>query len=80
LVAVCVGLLLVLQPGQLSIFIFVLPGVSRLSGICLNSLLILVADIGRRTTLKMLRCKSKTQFVKQERNTKNAIALLNYGI
>jgi hypothetical protein len=29
-------------------------------------------------TLKMLRRKSKTQFVKQERNTQNAIALLNY--
>jgi hypothetical protein len=27
--------------------------------------------------LKRLRCKSKTQFVKQERNTQNAIALLN---
>jgi hypothetical protein len=26
----------------------------------------------------MLRRKSKTQFVKQERNTQNAIALLNY--
>jgi hypothetical protein len=26
----------------------------------------------------MLRCKSKTQFVKQERDTQNAIALLNY--
>jgi hypothetical protein len=31
-----------------------------------------------RATLKMLRCKSKTQFVKQERNTQNATALLNY--
>jgi hypothetical protein len=31
-----------------------------------------------RATLKMLRHKSKTQFVKQERNTQNAIALLNY--
>jgi hypothetical protein len=31
-----------------------------------------------RATLKMLRCKSKMQFVKQERNTQNAIALLNY--
>jgi hypothetical protein len=31
-----------------------------------------------RTTLKMLRRKSKTQFVKQERNTQKAIALLNY--
>ncbi len=28
--------------------------------------------------LKKLRCKSKTQFVKQERNTQEAIALLNY--
>jgi hypothetical protein len=28
--------------------------------------------------LKMLRRGSKTQFVKQERNTQNAIALLNY--
>jgi hypothetical protein len=26
----------------------------------------------------MSRCKSKTQFVKQERNTQNAIVLLNY--
>jgi hypothetical protein len=26
----------------------------------------------------MLRRKSKTQFVKEQRNTKNAIALLNY--
>jgi hypothetical protein len=26
----------------------------------------------------MLRLKSKTQFVKQERNTQNAITLLNY--
>jgi hypothetical protein len=33
---------------------------------------------GGRATLKMLRRKSKTQFVKQERNTQNAIALLNY--
>jgi hypothetical protein len=31
-----------------------------------------------RATLKKLRLKSKTQFVKQERNTQNAIALLNY--
>jgi hypothetical protein len=31
-----------------------------------------------RTTLKMLRRKSKTQFIKQERNTQKAIALLNY--
>jgi hypothetical protein len=31
-----------------------------------------------RATLKMLRRKSKTPFVKQERNTQNAIALLNY--
>ncbi len=30
------------------------------------------------TTLKKLRRKSKTQFVKQERYTQNAIALLNY--
>jgi hypothetical protein len=28
--------------------------------------------------LKMLHSKSKTQFVKQERNTQKAIALLNY--
>jgi hypothetical protein len=34
--------------------------------------------IGGRATLKMLRLKSKTQFVKQERNTQNAITLLNY--
>jgi hypothetical protein len=31
-----------------------------------------------RPTLKMLRRKSKTLFVKQGRNTQNAIALLNY--
>jgi hypothetical protein len=31
-----------------------------------------------RATLKMLRRKSKMQFLKQERNTQNAIALLNY--
>jgi hypothetical protein len=31
-----------------------------------------------RTTLKMLRRKSKTQFVKEERSTQKAIALLNY--
>jgi hypothetical protein len=31
-----------------------------------------------RTTLKMLRSKSKTLFVKEERYTQNAIALLNY--
>jgi hypothetical protein len=34
--------------------------------------------IGGRATLKMLRCKSKMQFANQERNTQNAIALLNY--
>ncbi len=34
--------------------------------------------MGGRATLKMLRCKSKTQFVKQERNMQKAIALLNY--
>ncbi len=34
--------------------------------------------IGGRATLWMLRRKSKTQFVKQERNMQNAIALLNY--
>jgi hypothetical protein len=33
-------------------------------------------SIGGRATLKMLPCKSKTQFLKQERNTQNAIALL----
>jgi hypothetical protein len=31
-----------------------------------------------RATLKMLRRKSKTQLVKQERNTQNAITLWNY--
>jgi hypothetical protein len=31
-----------------------------------------------RANLKKLHCKSKTQFVKQERNTQEAIALLNY--
>jgi hypothetical protein len=34
--------------------------------------------IAGRATLKMLRRKSKTQFVKQERNTQNGIALFNY--
>jgi hypothetical protein len=34
--------------------------------------------IGGQATLKMLRNKSKTQFVKQERNPQNAIMLLNY--
>jgi hypothetical protein len=34
--------------------------------------------IAGRATLKMLRRKSKTQFVKQECNTQNVIALLNY--
>jgi hypothetical protein len=38
----------------------------------------LTPPIGGSTTLKMLRCKSKTQFVNQEHNTQNAIALLNY--
>jgi hypothetical protein len=33
---------------------------------------------GGRATLKMLRRKSKTQFVKQERKTQNPNALLNY--
>ncbi len=33
---------------------------------------------GGRATLAMLRRKSKTQFVNQERNTQNAIALFNY--
>jgi hypothetical protein len=32
----------------------------------------------RRAILKMLRRKSKMQFVKQEHDTQNAIALLNY--
>jgi hypothetical protein len=35
-------------------------------------------SIVERATLKMLRRKSKTQFGNQERNTQNAIALLNY--
>jgi hypothetical protein len=35
-------------------------------------------DIVGRATLKMWRRKSKTQFVKQEHNTQNAISLLNY--
>jgi hypothetical protein len=38
----------------------------------------LVISIGGRATLKILRCKSKMQFVKQEHNTQNPIALLNY--
>jgi hypothetical protein len=39
--------------------------------------LLVILTVGR-ATLKMLGRKSKTQFVKQERNTQNAIALLNY--
>jgi hypothetical protein len=35
-------------------------------------------SIGGRATLKMLRCKSKRQFVNQECNTQNAIELLTY--
>jgi hypothetical protein len=34
--------------------------------------------IGGGATLKMLRRKSKMQFVKQEHNKSNAISLLNY--
>jgi hypothetical protein len=37
-----------------------------------------IASIVGRATLKILRCKSKTLFLKQERNMQNAIALLNY--
>jgi hypothetical protein len=37
-----------------------------------------IDSIGGCATLKMLRLKSKTQFANQERNRKNAIALLNY--
>jgi hypothetical protein len=37
----------------------------------------LIPRVGR-ATLKMMQRKSKTQFVKQERNTQNAIELLNY--
>jgi hypothetical protein len=44
----------------------------------LLSILILVAGIFGRATLKMLRRKSKTQLIKQKHNTQNAIALLNY--
>jgi hypothetical protein len=35
-------------------------------------------NIVGRAYLKMLRRKSKTQFLKQERHTQNAITLLNY--
>jgi hypothetical protein len=43
-----------------------------------NSLSItLGTPIGGHTTIKMMCRKSKTQFVKQERKTQNAIALLN---
>jgi hypothetical protein len=35
-------------------------------------------SIGGCATLKMLRRKSKTQLANHERNTQNAIALLNY--
>jgi hypothetical protein len=35
-----------------------------------------ISIVGRATLKKLLR-KGKTQFVKQERNTQNAIALLN---
>ncbi len=37
-----------------------------------------VKSIVGRATLKMLRRKPKTKFVKQERNTQNTITLLNY--
>jgi hypothetical protein len=43
-----------------------------------SPLLASVTAIGGRATLKMLRCKSKMQFVNQERRTQNAPALLNY--
>ncbi len=33
---------------------------------------------GGRVTLKMLRRESKPQFVKQERNMQNVIAIMNY--
>jgi hypothetical protein len=36
------------------------------------------AGIVGRATLKMLRRKSKKQFVKQEHNTQNAMVVLNY--
>jgi hypothetical protein len=39
---------------------------------------LLPTTIVGRANLKKLRRKSKTQFVKQERNTQNAIVLLNY--
>ncbi len=37
----------------------------------------LITKVGR-ATLKMLHRKRKKQFLKQERNTQNAIALFNY--
>jgi hypothetical protein len=37
-----------------------------------------IASIVGRATLKMLRLKIKTQFIKHERNTQNAIVLLIY--
>jgi hypothetical protein len=40
--------------------------------------LILLLTIGERATLKMLDRKGKMQFVKQEHNTQNTNALLNY--
>jgi hypothetical protein len=43
-----------------------------------DSVLCVLVSIVGRAILKMLRRKSKMQFVKQERNTQNAIALLNY--
>ncbi len=39
---------------------------------------VLLGGIVSRATLKMAGRKSKTQFLKQERNTQNVIALLNY--
>jgi hypothetical protein len=52
-----------LKPGSI-------PGDTVIFKISVNSI------VGR-ATLKMLCRKSKTQFVKQERNTQNVIPLLN---
>jgi hypothetical protein len=43
----------------------------------IGALLLIISIVGR-ATLKMWRRKLKMQFVKQERNTQNAIAFLNY--
>jgi hypothetical protein len=44
----------------------------------MNNCMSMYMTVSVGAPLKMLRRKSKTQFATQERNTQNAIALLNY--